>query len=155
MKKVFVIFLIFLCIGCKKEEKNIVINIYENNNDIELKSEKADNYSSTDDNKNKGAEDILNTSEKEKNEETQKSNSKVDNVKSWYNENKEELKEKSNEILKNDVDKLKDLYDKAKDWYGNNEDEIKETTSSAKDYIKDQYNSDKDKLIDFWNNITN
>lgn len=147
MKKTFIIILIFLCIGCKKEEKNIVINIYENNNDNKIERAETDTYNNT--------EDILVTSKKENFDESQNISSKIDDVKSWYNENKEELKEKSNEILQNDIDTLKDLYNKANNWYDDNGDEIKESVSSAKDYVKNQYNSDKNKIIDFWNNITN
>lgn len=147
MKKTFIIILIFLCIGCKKEEKNIVINIYENNNDNKIESAETDTYNNT--------EDILVTSKKENFDESQNISSKIDYVKSWYNENKEELKEKSNEILQNDIDTLKDLYNKANNWYNDNGDEIKESVSSAKDYVKNQYNSDKNKIIDFWNNIAN
>lgn len=158
MKKLAVIILLVLCVGCGKEEKNLTINIYENVDSNSKESIKVDTQKNDiiNDLKSKEIkiEESNNSSSKIKESQNEESNNNskniLDEAKSWYKDNKEELKEKSDEILRNDVQNLESLYDNAKNWY-----ETNETVSKVKDYVKDEYNSDKDKLIDFWNNITN
>lgn len=149
MKKIILIIVCILCFGCTKEEKYVTINIYENDTTNNNSEEVSDGLTIEENFNDK--DNSVNNSKDSSNSET----SKVNQIKDWYNKNKDELKNISTEILKNDVDTLNGLVDDAQSWYDDNKDDIKNTVSDWKDAAVEYYDEEKEKITDFFENINN
>ena len=154
MKKILIIlFASLLCFGCGKRN-NITININENekSNTSQINEEIKENSKDTikddlvEDTK-KQDNTISSDSEKGLNLDSAKDKAKetYDKVKSWYDENKDELKDINKEILEDDLNTLKEASDKLKDWY---EDKTSEDSNSILSKVKIWYNNNKDNIKD-------
>lgn len=74
--------------------------------------------------------------------------STYNSAKTWYNENKDELKATNDEIIESDKNTINGIIDKTQTWYNENKDTITST-------VTDIYESDKQTIMDFYNKITN
>ncbi len=74
---------------------------------------------------------------------------KLKEIKLWYDDNKEELKEESKKILQNDKEKIKNAYDDAKEWYNDNaKEKIDEKVDNAKEWYNDNLKDKVDEKVD-------
>ena len=102
MKRVLIVFVLcLLCFGCRKNEKNITINIYDNRG-----------------NKSDVIEKSLNT-------EKDSITNKESNNSETYQLNDKDIKNNKNSTLNNIKDKASSTYNSTKTWYNNNKGEIK------------------------------
>ena len=157
MKRIILIFIICLLVsGCGKTEKNITINIYENNDKQEVTEEikKEENKKDIED-ENEIVKDNfseLNTESNDKKTTASKITEKVkdtyNGAKNWYNANKEELKDINNQIVENDKNTIDTWIDKTTSWYEENSDELKKSSEEI-------YNNDKKIIEDLYNKIIN
>ena len=164
VKKLFIlVFIGLLCFGCGKKN-NVTINIYQNSEKdekvIEEKKDKELNDNSSNIDVSSNSEETKEENlDSDNNNTTSSKDSKLDSIKekakdkyntakSWYDENKEELKEINKDIIQNDIDTVTNATDKVKSWYSDNKDSIKEKA-------KDKYNTGKEKLKDIFSNSDN
>lgn len=153
----------FFCFGCGRDEKNITINIYDNKDSIDQNKEAVQSeedvgrytynestntfnsvYDNTEDNKkeNESQNQISNDTINDK------VVSSVSDAKNWYNSNKDELKDISNEILQDDINNINNLIDSTKDWYNENKDDLVATANEI-------YYNDKETISDLFDKIKN
>lgn len=165
MKKILIF--IFACIllsGCNKKDKNIVINIYNDNKEevvyqdivddgIEEVKPNDDSLFDLKKSQNNGvlteSETINSNIELEKIVESDnftQDESKIEKVKNWYNDNKDGLKNISSDIIEEDINSVKNMFGSAKNWYNDNKDELKNS-------VDEIYNNDKDTLNNLYKKI--
>lgn len=154
MKKIILIFIvcIFLC-GCAKQEKNTTVNTYENyDKDVIqeiIKTETREEGTPT-----KKIE--KNTSESSKTEKVESSvKSMVEKTKDWYSENRDELKDISNDILKENKEDLTNMVDSAKEWYIENKEDLVKTQNELYYEEKEAKVSLKETATNFLNKLKN
>ena len=149
-KKLIISILCLLCFGCGKTEKNITINIYDNRNSETEVSKEELNENDLQPNETINNYTIVNDASNEKvNTDKQdttldkikgKANSTYDSAKTWYDNNKDELKATNKEILEDDKETITEFWNKTKTWYDDNKDDIKSTAkekySDGKSTIK-------------------
>ena len=150
MKKILIIvFISFLCFGCSKDNKNIVINIYENSDTqkTELKENNGKEIITKEIVINKDSDNSEKESKEGKNSKINSLKDKVketyNSAKTWYDNNKDELKNINDELLQESIDTITNTTNKAKTWYDDNKDVIKDKTqekyNSAKQYLKNLF----------------
>ena len=114
------------CFGCRKTDKNITINIYENSVKEEINEEINDNISSVEDMSN------------------------IEQAKDWYDKNKDDVKDINKEIIESDKEAITNIIDDTKSWYDENKDELKETSkeiyNNDKETLIDLYNKIKNNV---------
>lgn len=141
MKK-FILIIAILCIGCDmtKNTPNLGTNSTASNKNKEVINEPVN---STKKYLEEPRENIEGIKENKENKENV-----VDTTKTWYGENKDELKEISKEIMESDKENIQNVIDTTKTWYGENKEELKEIS-------KEIIENDKDTINDLYNKIKN
>jgi len=159
-KNIILLMLIFFLTACAKEEKNIAVNIYKCLDQEDCIKEKKDNemtdkkviFNKNQTSKNEKIEyqeqltPVESFNDNSENEENNVYEAEKKELSEWYNENKDELKETSKEILNEDKKFIAEKVDSVKDWYYENKDDIKQV-------IKDTYEEEKEKLKDIYKKI--
>jgi len=140
-KNIFILIVCLFCFGCSKIE----INIYEKSEEKDTTKYQEKEYDSD---KEKIEENLIkNNPNTDENVDLGKEESTFNNVKDWYSENKEEIKDTNKEIIENDKNTIKEAIDKTKDWYSENKEEIKDTNKEIieenKNAIKNLYDDVK------------
>lgn len=167
MKKFMMVLVVTLfCFGCSKDDKNITINIYESGEqketikveeDLQLEEDIQEVFNEVEQNELKKEENINENldsglsaieSNSNVNNNTSEDKSKLEEVKDWYNENKDELSDINKEILENDKNTITSIIGSASSWYNENKDELKQTSEEI-------YNNEKETLKDLYNKLKN
>lgn len=164
MKKIIFVFAIcLLCIGCSKNEKNITINIYENSDTNEIKDEikVEESYKLEDKNTTNPPEESnqikqTHDSNSQNNVDEEYTFDKITNkvkdtyntAKTWYDTNKDEIKDINSDIIENDKNNIDGFIDKTTTWYEENKEELKQESLNI-------YNNDKQTIEDLYNKIKN
>ena len=152
MKRILIISLLcLLCFGCANTNKNITVNIYENDsNTVDDKtqddSQNLSNIESELSNQETNLKDSA-VNDDENNYSNQNGISSDDQEsqsKNWYSENKDELKVISSEILKEDKENITGIINDVKDWYNENKQELTDISNEI-------YYNDKDAINDLYN----
>lgn len=158
MKKIFILLILcMICVGCGKEENNITINVYENTNSAKEDVQDIEVEEVMDTNINNGVDKETIIKEESNSATSTKSNAdintskiseNVSKAKEWYDENKDELKEISTDIVNEDKETITEMVDSVKNWYSENKDDLTDTATEI-------YNNDKETILGLYDKMKN
>ncbi len=161
MKKLIVLIIFcILCSGCGKENKTIIVNVYDNHDKIDEKTNTYEDVSTSEYDektviqenetfiKDSNVNNSISDSSTDIITEEIKEESKLNKIKSWYQSNKDDIKDISDDILENDKKTLMNLYDNARSWYDDNKEELNSSVNNV-------YKGDKSTLKDLYDKFAN